>query len=1015
MINPQSMRYTLFLLVILPFLSWAQVTNSSLSGKITDQKGEPIPFANVLITYTATGTKYGAASDVDGAFRIFNANPGGPYKLEATSVGYKPLTREGLNLQLGDNEVSVVLEEDSKELEAVVVTGSSSKPQSNVTINQKSITTVPNISRSITDFTKLVPQSVNNSFAGTNFRYNNVTIDGTINNDAIGFSPALGGQTGTSGMPGSSTRTSPISLDAIKDIQVYLAPYDVKIGNFLGGSINAVTRSGTNQVEGSAYAFGRNAALTGFGAKRFNDGQTGFRVGFPLIKDKLFAFTNTEVTYRQEPVFYGANSNGLLDTATARAIAEFTKNRYGYDVGGYKDYSIYSKSKKFFNRLDWNIGDKHQLTVRNNTTVSEATNLERDAANFRFGSLDFRQNATQTSSVLELRSHFDWASNSLVLGHTKIHDWRTPLSEDISFPQTEIAYNGGTIFIGNEREATVFNLKQRTVEITDNLNFSIGKHSLLVGTHNELYKIDYGFVNSWNGRISYKSLADYYAGKVNRVRGFYGTENNDREYLFSNPYAQFNVNLYSVYAQDEVVVKGIKLTGGLRADYTQLPNRPKLSSEAPEKYTNSYFNNVNLSPRFGFNWSNSDKTTTIRGGSGAFVGRIPFAWLGYAYYNDGVGFGSFDLNNRANLNNVGDPIQDGAKQWAFNNGQANRTQIDLIDNGFKMPKVWRSTLAIDKTVRGYKITVEGIYTETLRDLKFQQINMVEENPIYFTYDERKEMPVYTGQKVNTNLSNAYLLSNTGKGWRYQLTGSVRKEYTWGGDLYVAYTYGKSKDLTNGIRNSMESNWTLNQSLVPNDPKLAWSNFDTRHRIVGQFTQRIGKRTQISTVANAQSGVPFTWGFINQNLANTPQAVGFAYIFKDVAQAKQYIPNGTEAEEFMAFVNSDPHLKSRRGQFTERNGGRTPWSITADLRIIRNIGRRVQLTADIMNLTNLINQEWGKTYFVSNAFNSTSSIGLTRTNSGQNDPRFTFKAPKTPYTIDRIGSSWQVQVGLRVNM
>lgn len=1008
------MRSILFILLLVSTTAISQITNSKLSGTVKDTKGEPVPFANILITYSSTGTKYGAASDIDGVFRIYNANPGGPYDLVATSVGYKTVSKSGLYLQLGDNELALVLEEDAQELEAVVVTGSANKPQSSVTINEKSITTVPTISRALTDFTKLVPQSVNNSFAGTNFRYNNVTIDGTINNDAIGFSPSLGGQTGTSGMPGSSTRTSPISLDAIKDIQVYLAPYDVKIGNFLGGSINAITRSGTNNLEGSVYAFGRNYALTGFKTtKEFNDGQTGFRIGLPIIKDKLFFFTNEEVTYRREPVFYGANSDGLVDDATAKAIADFTKAKYGYNAGEWADYSIYSKSTKFFNRVDWNINDKHQLTIRNNTTISEATNLERDAANFRFSSQDFRQNARQNSNVLELRSHGKLLSNSLVLGYTRIRDWRTPLSEDVSFPQTEISYNGGTIFIGNEREATIFNLKQRTLEITDNLNFSLGKHSLLIGTHNELYKIDYGFVNSWNGRIAYKSLADYYAGKVNRVRGFYGIENNDRDYIFSNPYAQFNINLFSLYAQDEIQLGDLKLTGGLRADYSQLPNKPKLSQEVPAQYTNQYLDNINLSPRLGFNWTK--ESVTVRGGTGAFVGRIPFAWIGYAYYNDGVGFGSFDLNNRASVKNVGDPIADGAKQWAFNNGQANRTQIDLIDNGFKMPKMWRSTLAVDKTVRGYKFTVEGIYTKTLRDLKFQQINIVEENPIYFSYDKNKEMPIYSGQRINTNLSNAYLLSNTNQGWRYQLTGSVRKDYKWGGNLYLAYTYGKSKDLTNGIRNSMESNWTLNQSLTPNVPKLAWSNFDTRHRIVGQFTWRAGK-TQISTVTNAQSGVPFTWGLINTTLANTPQAAGLAYIFKDLAEAKQYIPNGTEAEEFMAFVDSDSYLKSRKGGFTERNGGRTPWSVTADMKLAREVGKRVQFTADIMNLTNLLNTNWGETYFISNSFNSTAAVGLTRTNSGLADPRFTFKKPGTkPYTVDRVASSWQIQIGLRVGI
>ena len=802
-------KLLLVLFTLVSLVSFSQVTTSTVNGKTTSN-------SNIELIYTPTGTKYKTAADASGFFYVYNANVGGPYTIKITSVGYKPYEKTEIYFILGSNDLDIKLEQDDKQLQAITIVGNRNaiKNASGLLINEEKLKATPSLSRSITDFTKLVPQSINNSFAGTNFRYNNVTIDGTINNDAIGFNSALGGQSATSGMPGSATRTSPISADAIKDIQVYVAPFDVKIGNFLGGSINAVTRSGTNKVQGSVYTFGRNL-------HNIKDIQGGFRIGLPIIKDKLFFFTSEEITHRIDPILYGTNSNGLINDSIAKIITDFTKTKYNYNVGDYQTYSIYSNSKKLFNRLDWNINSKHQLTLRNNTTFSSATNLERDAANFRFGSMDFRQNVNQNASVLELKSQFNKASNSLVLGYTTIHDYRTPLSENFSFPQTEIAYNGGTIFIGNEREATVFNLKQKTFEFTDNFNFSIGKHSLLIGTHNELYNIGYGFVNSWNGRISYKSLADYLAGKVNRVRGFYSFDNNDRDYIFNNPYANFNINLLSSYVQDEVTFGKLKLSPGIRFDYTQLPNKPALSPQAPSKYTNDYFNNLNISPRLGFSYKAN--SWTLRGGSGVFVGRIPFAWLGYAYYNDGIGFGSFDLNNRATVTNVGDPIKDGSKVFAFNNGQKNLVQVDLLDNRFKMPKVWRSNLAIDKTVAGYKLTLEGIYTDVLTDLKFQQINIITDNPTYYSFDTQKQMPIYSGVKVNTNLSNAYLLSNTDKGYRYQLTTSVNKKYKWGLDAYVAYTYGVSKDITNGIRNSMESNWQLNQSLTPNNPKLSYSH------------------------------------------------------------------------------------------------------------------------------------------------------------------------------------------------
>lgn len=1002
-------KVTFALLLLLPLLSFSQITTSNLSGKVKSDKGELVPHCSIQIIYLSTSTKYNSFADDKGLFRIYNANVGGPYLIRISAIGFKTYEKNEVYLNLGDNDMEFILEEETKQLESITISAKKTKNNA-FTISEERLSSVPTLSRSIVDFTKLVPQSVNNSFAGTNFRYNNVTIDGTINNDAIGFSPSLGGQSSTSGMPGSSTRTSAISIDAIKDLQVYIAPYDVKIGNFLGGSINAITRSGTNKVEGSIYSFGRS----NYGIK---DGQLGFRLGFPIVKDKLFYFNSTEVTKRIEPVFYGTNSNGLINDSIAKRISEFVLEKYNYNVGSYDSYSIYSKSKKIFNRIDWNINENNQLTVRNNTTISEATNLERDVANFRFGSMDFRQNNRQSSSVIELRSRKGKGSNSFILGFTDIRDYRTPLSERFSFPQTEIAYNGGTIFIGNEREATIFNLKQKTYEVTNNFNVQLGNHSLLIGTHNEFYKIDYGFVNSWNGRISYKSLSDFYDGKVNRVRGFYGYETNDRDSLFNDPYAKFNINLYSAYVQDEITLGKLKISPGIRLDYTQLPSKPSLDTNVKKSFpyiTNDYFNNINISPRLGFNYK-INKNLTIRGGSGVFVGRIPFAWLGYAYYNDGIGFGSFDLNNRSALPNVGDPIKDGAKQFAFNNGQKNLTQTDLIQNGFKMPKVWRSNLAIDKTWNGYKFILEGIYTKTLNDLLFQQINIVTENPKYFSYDSLKQQPIYSGAKVNPNLSNAYLLSNTNKGYRYQLTISANKKYLFGLEVYGAYTYGIAKDVTNGIRNSMESNWQLNQSLTPNNPQLSYSNFDIRHRIVSHATYKI-KKSQVSFLLNSQSGIPFTWGILNTTLANNPQTVGLVYIFKDIDQAKRYISNPKEAEAFMQYVEADQYLRTRKGDFTERNGGRTPWSTTVDIKLVRNVivgKHKFQLTADIFNATNLLNTNWGKMYFVSNTFNSTSSVGLTRINSGLSDPLFTYKTPtQKPYSVDPINSKWQIQLGVR---
>lgn len=1049
---------------------FAQITTSSLSAKVNDGTNAVLN-AEVTLTHLPTNAIYKTTTDKQGRFSFENLNAGGPYELEIKSTDTKDYSNAQIHLALGENDLPTIIlnKADNNVLEEVVITSSKPSSKNNGTnISEKQVNGLPLINRGIQDVTKLVPQSSNNSFAGTNFRYNNVTIDGSINNDAIGFSPSLGGQSGTSGMPGSSTRSNSISLDAIQDIQVYIAPYDIKLGNFLGGSVNAVTRSGTNKVSGSIYSFGRSAAITGpnnagDGSKMpnaFGDYQIGFRLGLPIVKDKLFFFTNMEYSERTDPLFYNAgqtDANGkvtsLIDNATAEQISSFVKANYAFDPGSYNSYNNFAMSRKYFNKIDWKINEKNSLSLRNNTVVSQATNLERDAANFRFSSMDFTQKNQSISTVLELKSHFNnqW-SNSFIASYSAIKDYRDPKSNNIMFPQTEIGYNGGTIFLGNDREATVFNMKQNTAEITDNLTYKTGNHTFLFGTHNEFYDINYGFVNALNGRVSYKSLADFFNKLPTRVRGTYPFDGSTRDEIFNNPYAKFKVNLYSAYIQDEIRVGSkLKLVPGVRVDYTDLPNKPKLSPQvqnSPEdpnygttySYTplsqikNNFFTTALVSPRLGFTYNvDEDKTFVIRGGSGVFTGRIPFAWLGYAYYNDGVGYGSYDKNNltAAQVAAAGDPLKDGGLNGYHD--AVPKVQADLVDNKFKMPAVLRNSLAFDKIIDGYKFTVEGIYTKVIRDLQFQQVNKTD-NPTYFSYDTNHQMPIYAAN-INPAFSNAYLLSNTNKGYRYSITEMVTKTYDFGLNFMVAYTYGDSRDVTNGIRNSMESNFQMNQSLTPNDPQLATSNFNIKHRIVSNvgYAVKLADNNTFSANVyfNAQSGNPFSWGFVNSTIAGTGQAAGLAYIFKDATEAAKYIgvssvgvPSATAAAQVAAyedFINGNDYLKSRRGNFTERNGDYTPWNIQADLKLMDEIKvskvGTFQVSFSVANVGNLINKNWGRSYFVPNTYNSTASIGLTKSGNlggvATGDPTYTFQKPSsTPYTVDQLASRFQGQFGVR---
>ena len=1070
------------LLLLLPFAALAQETGGGLTGKAQSAKGEPLPGVTVIAVHGPSGTKYPVITDNGGRYRINGMRIGGPYKVTATMMGMEPQIIDNITVKLGEPQLlNITLADQSTKLGEVVVKGTKAGPRANSygagqNISRQQLNNMPTVNRSIQDITRMVPQgSKDNSFGGSSFRYNNVTIDGAINNDAIGFSPSNGGQSGTSGQPGSSTRTNPVSLDAIQDMQVYLAPYDVKIGNFTGGSVNAVTRSGTNSFTGSVYAYGRNAAITGKDKagtlgkmdNEFKDYQAGVRLGFPIIKNKLFFFTNEEITRRTEPtqLMAGkAETAQILSAEDATAIRNETISRYGqvFDPGTAGSYNTSSRSDKFFNRLDWNINDRHQLSVRNNTIRSSAVHMDRDQQDFRFSSMAFKQTNNQTSTVAELKSRFNNAiSNSLVAGFSMVKDRRDPLS-DPSLPQVQIMGRtpGTTIYLGTDREAAIFNMKQRTIEISDNLTYTKGKHTWLFGTHNELYHIDYGFVNSWNGRVDYLSIEDYLNNNPYRVRGSYNYVNNNRDYILAHPGAVFNISLHSVYAQDEIqVTDKLKVMPGLRADYTWLPEKPELSEKvinspadpyfgSTYSYTplsrirNKFFDKVKLSPRLGFRYDwLGDQRLILRGGAGLFTGRIPFAWLAYAYYNNGIGYGSFDQRaDQKPFAPGSDAIKPGPEGIAgfikdngtiINNPNAGKTQVDLVDNDFSMPQVLRASLAVDYTTNSqWKFTAEGIVTKVLKDVFFQQVN-ISDNPFYYGYDKNREQPVYAGS-INPAFSNAYLLSNTSKGYRYSITGTIGK--TWQNGLYVngAYTFGESKDVFNGIRNSMESNWQLNQALSPNAAGLAYSNFDIRHRIVINVNYRKQWNnvlvTTLGLFGSAQSGSPFTYGIVNNSVQGLPQQVSLAYIPRANEAVKFFRDTESRTAEeqaaaFNSYVDGNAYLRTRRGMFTERNTGRTPWNVQGDLHFAQEFHlpslktQYITITADIINFTNLLNRNWGIQYFSPNTFNSTASVGLTPTlyppaQGKEGYPVYDFANPGKPYSIDYLNSRYQMQLGMR---
>jgi len=1062
----------------------AQQTSATLSGKVLDEKNLPMPGVNVQITYVPLKKTSATVTNEKGAFYVPNLSPGGPYTVKISFIGYKAENRDIASLSLGANtEITVKMQTEDTEIAAVEVVGRSRVRNEGTIIKSTQLQLLPSTSHSLQDFTRMTPESNNNAYAGSNFRYNNVTLDGAVNNDAVGFSNSAGGVSGggQSGTAGSGSRSNPYSIDYIEQVQVQISPFDIKQGNFTGGSINAVTKSGTNDFKGDVYAFTKQSWMVGkdpaTGKKMpssFHDGMFGFSISGALKQNKLFYFVNAEQTRKQDPAFYNAGDAGSpLSVADAQAIATKMKTTYNYDPGSYTQYNVQSNSDKLFGRLDYVINERNSLMVRAIYTHGWGGNLERSTTNFQFGSSDFTQHTKNLSVIAQLKSTFaNNLYNDMMLSYINVHDYRdfpNPIA-----PFIDIA--SGKIYLGTWREASIYTTKQRTFEFTDNLTWIKGFNTFTLGTHNEFYKIDYGFLNSYNGRWEYSSIANFLADKPSRIRSTYALDNsmNNVSYLNANPekIANFNVNFTSLYFQDEINLDKLKLSPGIRFDYQFVSKQPGLDPAINQirdvhtgnTYTNTpfkdlknkFFGNVIVSPRIGFSYDlNGDKSIIVRGGTGIFAGRIPMAWMGYAYSLPGTKFGNIDVKpsgTKAVVPLVMDPNQlKSTIESTFGTSASNTREVDVVDNNFKMPQVWRSNLAVDIDFRhGYKLTFEGLYTKVIDDVMFQNIN-VKDSAVSYLSSGPTLSPIYKGGKNSTSYSNIYLLTNTHEGYRYNYTVKFSKAFEkrgmFSGFLNLAYTYGMSKDVSNGIRNSWQSNYEVNPAIVSNNPEVAYSNFDMRDRIVTSWFQNIDwnekHKTSVGIFHSSQSGSPYSATYStspnpfgnssNANLIYVPKNAG-ELVFADLTTSTGAIYTAADqAKDFNNFVDNDKYLSTRRGKYAERNGLRTPWNHFMDMQVtheikfkIRQRKQSIQLIATMFNVLNLLNNDWGKVRFVTNVNNYNVPLLGFATDANKVAPGGTGYIPtynflKYPdnnnsqyYTVDPINSRWQLQFGLKYN-
>lgn len=1031
-------------LLALPFFMVAQVTTSSMSGFVKNKDGEILRGSSIELTHTPTGTKYKTAARNDGRFDLVNLIPGGPYTIEISFVGYKPVNETGLTLPLGENtRYDAIMESSSAVLSTVVVTATGGntrrKTGAATNISRATINNLPTLTRSLQDVTRLTPQANGNSFGGISNRFNNITIDGAVNNDVFGLS--------TSGTPGGQAATTPISLDAIQEVQVVLAPYDITYGNFTGGGVNAVTRSGTNKFEGSVYYFFRNESITGKDpisktkTNAFDDKQYGIRIGGPIIKNKLFFFLSGELARREAPtIFNQGDSNAVLSRADAQQLTHFVDSAYGYNVGTADAFTAQTQSDKIFGRLDWNITSKHHLTIRHNYIKAFDDNNTRSTTLFRFGNNTYRFNNKQNITVAEIRSNFSRKfSNNLILGKHEIRDFRTTYGS--LFPSVEINKGSAIIQFGSERSSVANQLNQDIFELTDNFKIFTGKNTFTIGTHNEFFKFYNLFLNNVNGRWRFNSLSDFYN---NVPKNFDVTYSADKS-ANPNPAAEFKASQLGFYVQDEIQVDPkLRITVGVRADVPIINSKPAFNpvvdSTFDGKYSTSNIPNKRIlwAPRLGFNYDvEGDRSVIIRGGLGVFTGRVPFVWISNQFVNTGLLLKTTSQSGAANING-GNGFDPNIDQSSIGTG-APTYEVNVIAKKFKLPQMARLNLAVDRKLPGgINLTVEGIFSKTMNNIYYQNVNLKEPtgvvDPVYNNGADKRAAFGTTSatRNINPTFTRVILVSNTNSGYAFNAGFTINK--TWKHIFaQAAYNYNSSQDVNSGASSTALSNWEF----VPvvgnsNNQQLSVSNYELKHRVTAMFSANFEYakhlKTTISLFYEGNSGQPFTY-VVNGDL-NSDNQFGndLVYVPRNPGEIKfvdllnssgtQVVATAAQqSADFEKFIKNDKYLSKRRGDYTERNGRSTPWEHVVDARIAQDLfiktgGRRhdLQITFDIFNLTNLINKDWGRRNTVTNqAYNLLTTIN--RTSGPFAGKGYNFVANQIPWGAT-FASRWQGQIGLR---
>jgi len=1084
------------LLLTLSLTAMAQITTSSMAGKVTaGGTDETAIGATVQALHEPSGTRYTTVTNANGRFSIQGMRTGGPYVVTVSYIGFQQKVVRGIMLQLAETyQLSVDLSENATELGEIVISGRASKftvektgASTNITAAQ--ITSLPTVSRSITDITRLSPYGGNGmSFAGRDGRTANFTVDGANFNNDFGLSDKL---------PGGG---NPISIDAIEEMQVVISPYDVRQTDFIGGGVNAITKSGTNTFKGTAYVYHRNENMRGdavdreqLPATREKDQNTtyGFTLGGPVLKDKLFFFVNGEMS--KTPTVanrWRGSDNGVANAdkfisrtknSELQQVSEYVANRYGYDTGSWTSFPADEDNYKFLARLDWNITDKHHLALRYNYTGNKIWNSP-NASSMDGG----------TRSVYSRMSQYSMSfANSMYSMENKVHsfsvDFNSRITEQLSnqflatyskkddvrgtdsseFPFIDILDGDGGNYMALGYELFTYNnaVHNTVWNIKDDLTYYLGNHKIMAGISFEHKMADNMYMRNGTGYYRYRTLDDFLTGAAPEIVALTYGYNGESE-----PAARVQMNRLGIYVQDEWnVTDKLKLNYGLRVDNLFFNNDDLMTNQAIYKFdyngnhidTGKWPNKtLTFSPRIGFTYDVfGNKSLKVRGGTGFFQGRLPLVFFtnmptnsNMVQYkgiwnatgkNGGLATDMSQFAGGLKTDAEGHATIAALQNYIFDNnlgpstispekGQAGST-INGVNPDFKLPQVWKTSLAIDYQVPvsfPFTVTVEGIFNKTINDVcisdwsikdvsGFARLNGIDNRALYQNFK--------LTNAAGKALPNAFVLDNTSKGYGWSANVTLNAQPAEWISLMAAYTHTVSKELTGMPGSDASSAFTYIPSVEgPNHMRLHNSQYVTPDRIVAGATIN-------DKCGNHYSLIYETWrGGYNYSYMTTNDINGDGYNYdvvyvptdQQVADRQFRFVSDDDRDRFMAFVHSDDYLKNHQGEYAEAYSVYSPWVHRVDFSYkhdfclnLGNTSHTLQLSFDMKNVLNFFNSSWGVSKYLNPAIGTEARI--LKYEGVDADGYATFSTPKSIngntelWTLNHnIGQCWYASVGVK---